>query len=59
MIVNLSRLRLAEIKKRGGFKGVSWDVVKRNAQKVFSESQRDSVPQPRVARTALPWETIT
>jgi hypothetical protein len=27
------RLRLAEIKKRGGFKGVSWDVVKRNAQK--------------------------
>ena len=27
------RLRLEEIKKRGGFKGVSWDVVKRNAQK--------------------------
>jgi putative addiction module component (TIGR02574 family) len=26
-------LRLEEIKKRGGFKGVSWDVVKRNAQK--------------------------
>jgi putative addiction module component (TIGR02574 family) len=52
-------LRLEEIKKRGGFKGVSWDVVKRNAQKFFSESQRDSVPQPRVARTALPWETIT
>ena len=22
------------------------------------ESQRDSVPQPRVARTALPWVTI-
>ena len=27
------RLRLEEIKKRGGFKGVRWDVVKRNAQK--------------------------
>jgi putative addiction module component (TIGR02574 family) len=26
-------LRLAEIKKRGGFNGVSWDLVKRNAQK--------------------------
>jgi hypothetical protein len=25
---------------------------------LFLESQRDSVPQPRVARTALPWETI-
>ena len=24
---------------------------------IFSESQRDSVPQPRVARTALPWES--
>ena len=25
---------------------------------IFSESQRDSVPQPRVARIALPWEMV-
>ena len=25
---------------------------------LFLESQRDSAPQSRVARTALPWETI-
>jgi len=27
------RRRLADIKKRGGFKGVAWETVKRNARK--------------------------